>query len=59
MKKILTAIMVIIFLSSCNPYVSLGDGGCGSWGPKRFEKDKRQQNRVKAIHMRNRNFRHY
>ena len=59
MKKILTAIMVIIFLSSCNPYVILGDGGCGSWGPKHFEKDKRQQNRVKAIPMRNRSFRHY
>jgi hypothetical protein len=59
MKRILTAIIVIIFLSSCQTYTSLGEGGCGAWGPKQFEKDKRQQNRVNTIHARNRSFRHY
>lgn len=58
-KQLTLLAMIIIFLSSCQTYTNLGEGGCGAWGPKQFEKDKRQQNRVNAIHARNRSFRHY
>lgn len=59
MKQVLLGLIVIILFASCNPYVNLGNGGCDAWGPRKFEKDRRQANRVKAIHARNRSFRHY
>lgn len=43
MKKLLFPVLIIIiFLSSCSPYVVVGSGGrCKVTAPRRFENDKR------------------
>lgn len=45
MKKLLLFACVIIFLTSCGTtYHGISGGnGCGTWYPKKFEKDRRYQ----------------
>jgi hypothetical protein len=59
MKKIIVLLIIVISLSSCNGYISLGSGGCGAWGPKRFEKDKKALRWQKDAWARNKWNRHY
>jgi hypothetical protein len=42
MKKLIPAVIIIIFLSSCGSsrYVNSGGGGCGAWHPRKFENDR-------------------
>lgn len=42
-QYLLAILIIIIFLSSCSPYVSVGSGGgrCGAFAPRKFENDKR------------------
>lgn len=62
MKKIIIPLIVLIFLSSltsCSRYVNAGGGGCGTWYPKKFERDKRVKGWVKSNAIRNGWNRHY
>jgi hypothetical protein len=45
MKKFLSAVIIIIFLSSCSRYINTGGGGCGVWHPKKFENDRAWKSR--------------
>jgi hypothetical protein len=62
MKKLfvfLASAIIILSFSSCNRYTSLGGGGCGAWGPRKFEKDRRMSKLTKVIATRNRWNSHY
>lgn len=36
MKKLLFIIVLGMMMTSCSRYTSLGSGGCGAWGPKKY-----------------------
>lgn len=62
MKKLLYSLIIGLFsLTSCQTYegISAGANGCGEWHPKKFEKDRRSQARIREIRVRNGWNKHY
>lgn len=59
MKKIIYLAIIMFSLTSCNHYINLGGGGCGSWAPRKFEKDRRTAKWVKSASIRNKWHKHY
>lgn len=58
-KLIVLSVIILISLSSCSRYINNGGGGCGSWHPRKFEKDKKALRWQKDAWARNRWNSHY